>query len=141
MNTLNHNKQQIGSFSGYASVFNIKDAYNDCILPKAFAKSLFYNNKIDLLWEHDAKKIIGIVKAKEDQRGLYVDGRIFLNLPYAKNAYELVNSMKINHMSIGYQAKDYYKKNNTRYIREILLHEISFVSNPANNSAKIYKSI
>ncbi|WHQ46965.1 MAG: HK97 family phage prohead protease [Candidatus Midichloria sp.] len=44
--------------------------YNDCILPKAFSKNLFYSNKVNLLWEHDPRKIIGMAKAKEDTHRL-----------------------------------------------------------------------
>ena len=139
MYTLNHNNTKIGSFSGYASVFNVKDSYNDCILPKAFSKSLFYSNKLEVLWEHDPKKVIGIAKVIEDKHGLYVEGNIFLDAPYAKNAYNFINQNQLNHMSIGYKTNSYYKKNGVRYIKEIDLKEISLVINPANRGAKIYR--
>lgn len=37
-NNIAPHNQQIRKFSGYASVFNVQDAYNDYILPKAFSK-------------------------------------------------------------------------------------------------------
>lgn len=93
---------------------------------KHSAKSLLYANKVNFLWEHDLKKIIGMAKAKEDRYGLYIEGTIFLNLPHAKNVYELIDLMKINHMSIGYRVNNYYRKMGLRYIKEVELCEISF---------------
>ena len=36
----------LGKFCGYASVFNIKDSYNDIVLPQAFKKTLSKKGKI-----------------------------------------------------------------------------------------------
>jgi uncharacterized protein len=51
-----------GKFCGYASVFNIRDSYNDIVLPMAFEKTLQRKNikqDIKLLWQHAQDKPIG----------------------------------------------------------------------------------
>ena len=42
----------LGKFYGYASVFNVKDSYNDIILPSAFKNSLKSNEKITYFQFH-----------------------------------------------------------------------------------------
>ncbi|MDJ1258109.1 MAG: HK97 family phage prohead protease [Candidatus Midichloria sp.] len=97
------------------------------MLPKAFSKSLLYANKGNLLWGNMIlKKLLEWLKLKKiDTDYILNEGTTFLNLPRAKNVYELIDLMKINHMSIGYRvnncyrkwASDTLKKQNLRYGR------------------------
>ena len=73
------NFDESGYFQGYASVFNIVDYAGDMILPNAFVGNKI--NGVKLLWQHNHHHPIGIIdKAYENEKGLYVEGRIFLNL-------------------------------------------------------------
>ncbi|WP_339042058.1 HK97 family phage prohead protease [Candidatus Lariskella endosymbiont of Hedychridium roseum] len=47
-----------GRFSGYASVFNVKDNTNDLVMPGAFRDNLKYPEKIRLLWQHDTLDLL-----------------------------------------------------------------------------------
>ena len=136
--TFEFDTQHHSIFSGYASIFNLQDKQRDIILKGAFKKTLAKNTRFYLLWEHDPRKIIGTVKANEDMRGLFVNGNIDLLSTHSILAYELLKNMSVNHMSIGYQVVNYYIKNNVRYIKELILHEVSIVQYPSNSGAKVY---
>ncbi len=127
-----------GRFSGYASVFNVKDNTNDLVMPGAFRDNLKYPEKIRLLWQHDTLKPIGRVNTLyEDKHGLYVECQILLDLSQGREAYFLIKKGVIKHMSIGYNAEDFFHKGNIRYIRKIKLWEVSLVTFAANKEAKI----
>jgi len=133
-------KSQIekNQFSGYASVFNIKDRVNDIILPGAFGTSIDSTN-IKLLWQHDHKEPIGYFKKiEETQIGLYVEAIILEETNRGKEALTLINNGVLNSLSIGFEAEDFYYKGNIRYIKKIRLWEISLVTFPAHEQAKIH---
>ncbi|MDD2840094.1 MAG: HK97 family phage prohead protease [Rickettsiales bacterium] len=132
-----------GKFCGYASVFNIKDSYNDIVLPLAFKKTLQKKNAkkdIKLLWQHSQDKPIGYFEViKEDSVGLYVEGKIMLDVRQGMEAYNLIKAKSVSGLSIGYMVKmaEYDKKDNTRLLKEIELFEISVVTFPANEYSNI----
>ncbi len=129
---------QNGTFYGYASVFNVKDSYNDIILNGAFKNSLKHNNikNINLLWQHDKQKIIGNFNIiKEDSVGLYVEGKINNT---NDNIYSYVKSGFIKGLSIGYRVNDFYFDNKgNRILKDVDLIEISIVNCPANKHSNI----
>ena len=121
-----------GSFSGYASVFNVIDLYNDIILPGSFGK--FDPAKIPLLFEHRPNYVIGCFSyIQEDQYGLCVEG--WVKDGCIRDAFE---AKAIDGLSIGYKALQTYADSvtGTRYIGRIYLYEISLVENPANLYAR-----
>lgn len=130
-----------GYFSGYASVYNITDNHNDIIINGAFAKSI--NNgvsDIKLLWQHDTSQPIGsFTYINEDEYGLYVEGRLMLNLVKAREAFSLLNEGVVESLSVGFQVEEsnFDYENNIRYIIKAKLFEISLVTFPANDQAKI----
>ena len=130
-----------GRFAGYASVFDVIDNQQDVILPGAFAKSLQgRENKIKLLWQHQMDEPIGVFdRIFEDAKGLYVEGRLLLNVRRAQEAYDLIKSGALEGMSIGYRPVDYDFDSETgvRQIKEVALYEISLVTFPANAAAGI----
>ena len=80
-----------GRFSGYASVFNVKDNTNDLVMPGAFRDNLEYPEKIRLLWQHYTLKPIGRINTLyEDKHGLYVECQILLDLSQGREAYFLI---------------------------------------------------
>ena len=128
------------SFFGYASVFNVLDHQNDIVLPGAFHSSLQSGQDVKLLWQHDFKKPIGnITKICEDLKGLYIECNIIQDLFYGKEACILLKNRIIQHLSIGYNPKDYFidKRTKFRYIKSVHLWEVSLVTFGANKFATI----
>lgn len=132
-----------GKFCGYASVFNIKDSYQDIILPSAFKNSLNSKNirkDIKLLWQHEHNKPIGYFNIiKEDSVGLYVEGQILLDIRQGMEAYRLIQNKSVSGLSIGYVVKkaENDSRNGVRLIKEVDLFEISIVTFPANQYSNI----
>ncbi len=130
-----------GRFAGYASVFNVIDNQRDSILPGAFKKSLQDRaNEIRLLWQHLSAEPIGVFeRIFEDAKGLYVEGRLLLDVQRAREAYALLKSNAIRGLSIGYTPLRYTIDHETgaRLISEVRLWEVSLVTFPANEAANI----
>ncbi len=133
--------QENGVFSGYASVFGVVDSQNDVIMQGAFARSLKRRaGEVKLLWQHQVDEPIGVFTViREDSHGLYVEGRLLLDLQRGKEAYSLLKNGAINGLSIGYSVVDvgYNAENNIRLIKEVELWEVSLVTFPANEAAVV----
>lgn len=136
--------QPDGIFSGYASVFDVVDNHNDIILKGAF-KNTIQNSRIEgtnikLLWQHNTQEPVGVFsRITEDEVGLFVEGRLLLDLVKGKEIYSLIKAGAIDGLSIGYNPINftYDQETAVRYISEIDLKEISLVTFPANEHAKI----
>ena len=133
--------QEDGSFAGYASVFGIVDSQNDVVMKGSFVHTLKKRKgEIRLLWQHLVTDPIGVFSSiREDSHGLYVEGRLLLDLQRGREAYSLLKNSAINGLSIGYNvtAADYNAENNIRLITELELWEISLVTFPANEAAVV----
>lgn len=132
-----------GIFSGYASVYNIEDNHNDIIISGAFCNSLKkqkYGRDIKLLWQHDTSEPIGVfTKMVEDDIGLFVEGKLLLNVERAKEAFSLMQAGALDGLSIGFTIKDFEitPETGTRLIYEAELWEVSLVTFPANDEARV----
>ena len=135
-----------GSFSGYGSVFNVADSHSEVVMAGAFTKSLREHKKAGtmpaLLWQHDTREPIGVFTAmKEDDHGLYVEGRLLVNqsVPKADQAYALLKAGAISGLSIGYMTRlhEWDERKRVRYLKEVDLYETSLVTFPANTAARI----
>lgn len=131
-------------FSGYASIFDMIDYQNDIIAPGAFSNTIKNCNKIILLWQHDHNQPIGkINNLKEDEKGLFVYGELVLDILKALDVYHMLKNDILDSFSIGYTPTKFSYKSNKKYdnkvrlINELKLWEISLVTFPANNFAKI----
>jgi uncharacterized protein len=125
-----------GYISGYASVFNVEDAYGDVILPNAFAGNDI--TKVKFLWQHDSKYPIGrIVNLEQTTFGLVIDAQLSLNCQKGAEAFSLINDGVIDGLSIGFEIQDEYCVGKTRFITRLKLWEISVVTFPANEHARI----
>ncbi|MGN7661243.1 MAG: HK97 family phage prohead protease [Anaplasma sp.] len=128
-----------GSFQGYASVFNHVDGQNDTIEPGAFADSL-KQRRIVLLWQHSIREPIGkVLRAREDSFGLLILAKLNLEIQRAREAYALMKDGSIDALSIGYKVVKSRRegRSGVRVISRVDLWEISIVSFPANNMARI----
>ena len=129
-----------GTFSGYASVFGSIDSYYDVVVKGAFAKSLqARKGKIMMLYQHSSDKVIGkFTEIKEDDYGLYVEGRIS-DTSIGRDVRTLLMDGALNGMSIGFYTKkaEEGRQGQPRKLLEVDLIEISVVTFPANDKATI----
>lgn len=134
-----------GEFTGYGSVFGVKDSYSDIVVKGAFANSL---NKWKekgrlpaLLWQHKMDEPIGYyTKMVEDDNGLYLEGKLLIDIdPLAKRAHGHMKAKSLSGLSIGYILNDYeYDKEKSAFIlKDIDLWEVSVVTFPACDEARI----
>lgn len=134
-----------GEFEGYGSVFGVKDAYDDIVVKGAFQKSLDkWKEKDDfpsLLWQHKMDEPIGVYTSMvEDDKGLIVSGRLLIeDDPLARRAHAHMKARSIRGLSIGYILNDweYDKDKGAFLLKEIDLWEVSVVTFPANDEARI----
>ncbi len=133
--------EEDGVFSGYASVFDVVDSQRDVIKKGAFSNSI--HDRIDgvkLLWQHQVDQPIGcFTKIIEDSYGLFVEGKLLLDVQRGKEAYSLLKSGALKGLSIGYAVVDAHIDDEglIRIITEVDLFEVSLVTFPANEGANV----
>lgn len=135
-----HLEWKDGKIKGYASTYDVDHA-NDRIMPGAFKKSLSQweqKARWPLLYlEHDPEDPIGFFhEVTEDTKGLFVLGKLLLELESAKKAQKAIMRGKTG-LSIGFYVFKSHKQRGIRYISELGLKEISLVSDPCNPQAQI----
>lgn len=133
-----------GLFSGYASVFEEIDSYRDIVKRGAFEKTLAESESkgraVPILWQHDAAKPIGVyTELKEDERGLYVEGQLNMDVQQAREALSLLRQKALSGISIGYNSVRYDTdvKSGVRRLYELKLYEASLVTFPACDGARV----
>ncbi|WP_445344774.1 HK97 family phage prohead protease [Acinetobacter bohemicus] len=134
-----------GEFEGYGSVFGVEDSYSDVVVKGAFQKSLALwaekGRLPSMLWQHKMSEPIGIyTEMKEDDHGLYVKGRLLIDGDdLAKRAHAHAKAGSLGGLSIGFILKDweYDSQKGVYLLKEIDLWEVSLVTMPANDEARI----
>ena len=131
-----------GSFTGYGSVFGVKDLGGDSVQHGAFTKSLKSKpaSKVKMLRGHDTSEPIGVwTSIVEDAHGLKATGQLILETVKGRETYALLKAGALDGLSIGYRTKKETldRKANTRLLNELELHEISVVTFPMNATATI----
>lgn len=143
------------TFTGYGSVFGVLDSYDDVIEPGAFSATIAKFKKTGvwpaMLAQHGGWGItsqdmtpVGVwTEMKEDERGLYVEGKL-ADTPRGHELYTLMKMTPrpaINGLSIGFYADDYHDVKEDgktiRHITGISLVELSLVTFPANDDARV----
>lgn len=128
-----------GYISGYASTFGNVDSVGDKVAKGAFAISIA-TKMPKMLWQHDRWQPIGSwTDAKEDDYGLWVQGRILKTVPQGLTAFNLLKEEAISGLSIGYRVQDYEYDNDTGIytLKQVNLLEVSIVTFPANELAEV----
>lgn len=136
-----------GTIRGYASTFGNIDLGFDVVDKGAFKKSIKESGggKIPILADHDPSKQIGWnFRADEDDTGLFVEGKLDLNVQAAREKYSLAKTAltlgaKMG-LSIGYmtiKAEPDREKPMVRHLKELKLFEYSIVTFPMNTEAMI----
>lgn len=126
------------TIEGYASVFEVVDNGLDVVSRGAFRKSLDVR-KPKMLWQHEPGEPIGFWdEVREDEKGLYVKGRIFKDIPRGAHAITAFRKGSMDSLSIGYSAKQASPEGGGRVRRldEIELFEISLVTFPMLDEAR-----
>jgi len=129
-----------GTFEGYASVFGIVDQGMDVVQRGAFTKSIGSGRKVQMLWQHDQTNPIGVWdEIKEDERGLFVKGRLLKDVQQGREAMTLIKAGAIDGMSIGYRTVDaeFEGDGSVRKLHELDLFEISIVTFPMLPDAQV----
>lgn len=133
-----------GTVEGYGSVFGVRDNYDDVIAKGAFIQSLKDHKAAGtmpaMLWQHDADKPIGIwTEMVEDEKGLRIKGQLAMETVKGKEAHALLKMGAINGLSIGFMSKQwaYDRETEVRTLTEIDLWEVSLVTFPANEKARV----
>jgi HK97 family phage prohead protease len=133
-----------GSVEGYGSVFGVRDSYDDVIASGAFAGSIKAHKSEGtmpaMLWQHDSGQPIGIwTDMTEDAKGLHIKGKLALDTAKGKEAHALLKMGALNGLSIGFVSKQwaYDRESEVRTLTEIDLWEVSLVTFPANEKARV----
>jgi HK97 family phage prohead protease len=133
-----------GTVEGYGSVFGVCDDYDDVIAQGAYVASLAAHKAAGtmpaMLWQHDASVPIGVwTEMVEDSRGLKIKGKLALDTVKGAEAYALLKMGALNGLSIGFVAKQwaYDRETDVRTLTEVDLWEVSLVTFPANEKARI----
>jgi len=135
-----------GVIRGFASTFGNVDQGFDVVEKGAFKKTLQESKGlIPILADHDPSKQIGWnVRAEENDKGLFVEGRISLETEIARGKYALAKQAlelgaKMG-LSIGYatiKATSDKERPTVRILKELKLYEYSLVTFPMNTAAMV----
>jgi HK97 family phage prohead protease len=132
-----------GGFEGYASTMDL-DRGGDVIEMGAFDRSLARHkgrgSKPKMLWNHNPDKVVGVWdEFSQDDRGLYVKGRCVTTTTIGKDCHELLRAGAIDSMSIGYMTREaeYEDGGEVRRLKEVDLWEVSLVTFPMNEEARV----
>lgn len=133
-----------GTFVGYGSVFGNVDSYLEVVAPGAFTQSLAdlaaKKRQPAMLWQHRAGEPIGVyTRVTEDAHGLLVNGKLAMKTMRGAEAHELMKMGAISGLSIGFMTREdsYDKLTGIRTLKRVDLWEVSLVTFPANDEARV----
>jgi len=128
---------------GYASLFGLEDRGRDVVEQGAYAASLKSlaekGRRVRMLWQHDPAQPIGVWdEVREDAKGLYVKGRLLVDVARAREAAALLEAGAIEGLSIGYRTVKATKDDaGRRRLAELELWEVSLVTFPMLPEARV----
>ncbi|MDV7145095.1 HK97 family phage prohead protease [Tropicimonas sp. TH_r6] len=131
------------TIEGYASLFGLKDQGGDVVQPGAYQASLKVltekERRVKMLWQHDPAQPIGVWdEVREDERGLWVKGRILTDVEKGREAATLIEAGAIDGLSIGYRTKRAEKDGQgRRLLHDLELWEVSLVTFPMLPEARV----
>lgn len=134
-----------GTFSGYGSVFGVVDSYKEIVAAGAFTESLAElaakDRPVPVLWMHRSDMPIGIWdKLEENEKGLIGSGTLLTkDVAQAREAHALMKARAVTGLSIGYWVREstYDEKTGIRTLTKLELVEVSLVTFPANDEARV----
>ena len=133
-----------GVFRGLASATGVVDLGGDIVAPGAFKQTLAEHarsgTKPVMLRDHDMREPVGVwTSIQETPRGLEVAGKLTLAVQKARETLALLKDGALTGLSIGYRTVEATKdpKSGARVLQRVDLHEISLVSMPMNQAARV----
>lgn len=133
-----------GQFTGYGSVFGVKDVFDEIVAPGAFVDSLAEQQakgrKPALLWQHRSAEPLGVWKEmKEDNVGLWGEGQLALSTVRGAEAHVLLKMGALSGLSIGYRTREdsFDRVTGVLTLKKLDLLEVSLVTFPANDAARV----
>ncbi len=131
-----------GCFEGYASLFGKTDLGGDIIMRGAFSNSLKKRGAggIRMLFQHDPAEPVGVWREiYEDHRGLFVRGQLLSDVRKSQEILALMREGALDGLSIGFRTIKGRgdKKRGVRHLHEVDLWEISIVTFPMLQEARI----
>lgn len=134
-----------GQIGGYGSTFGGEpDSYGDVVVKGAFESSLALHkakgSMPKMFWQHNTNEPIGKwIEAHEDEKGLFLTGKLNMDVQRGREAHALLKAGDIDGLSIGYRIKKYEVDEESQiwYLKELDLFEVSPVSIPANENATV----
>lgn len=124
-------------FAGYAALFDRRDGGRDVIRPGAFSRTLAERNRpLPLYWQHRPDQRIGWIETvAEDARGLRVVAAI--DNPTGGAAAALKRGA-VTGLSFGYTARGFQRDRDGRELTDIDLFEVSLVTHPMQDGARVH---
>lgn len=128
---------------GYASVFGQCDRGGDVVQAGAYKNSLATlkrdGRRVKMLWQHDPSQPIGVWdEIREDEKGLYVKGRLLEQIERGREAGVLIDAGAIDGLSIGYRTVTARKDDQGhRVLSDLELWEVSLVTFPMLPEARV----
>ena len=119
--------------SGYASLWGVADLDGDVVARGAFADSLARTGAtgVKMLHQHEARAVVGVWDTVvEDERGLFVRGRIADWSAEARFAAALARAGALDGLSIGFRAAKARREGRLRVLSAVALWEVSLVTFP-----------
>jgi uncharacterized protein len=129
--------------AGYASLFGARDDAGDVVECGAYCVSLSRlasaGRSVKMLWQHDPARPIGVWdEVREDGKGLFVKGRLLLEVQAGREAHALLKAGAIDGLSIGFRTIRSEKAGaGGRVLHEIELWEVSLVTFPMLPDARV----
>lgn len=134
---------ETGTFLGLAAGYGLPDRVGDVLMPGTFAEAVrglaAGVRRLPVLWQHRSDEPVGaIVKARELDEGLEVEGRLALEVPRAREAYALAKAGALS-LSVGFSVRPggAESRGGRRVIKSGDLVEVSLVATPANERATV----
>jgi HK97 family phage prohead protease len=133
-------QNNILNLAGYASRFDVTDLSGDRVRRGAFSAALLSRSeKLPMLFNHETDIPIGVWDdVFEDEIGLYVKGRLFLDSADADRSARLITSGSVSGLSIGFRTRRHVMRpDEGRDLFDLELWEVSIVAFPMLPSARL----
>ncbi|MDZ4363225.1 HK97 family phage prohead protease [Brevundimonas sp.] len=121
------------TIQGHASLWNVADLNADVVAKGAFGDSLARRGPggVRMLHQHESRAVVGVWdEMVEDDRGLFVRGRIADWSPDARYAAALARAGALDGLSIGFRAVKAHRDGRLRVLTQVDLWEVSLVTFP-----------
>lgn len=118
---------------GYASLWGVADLNGDVVARGAFRQSLAVAGAggVRMLHQHEARALVGVWdEIREDDRGLWVRGRIMDWSAEARFAQALSRAGVLDGLSIGFRSRRARREGRLRVLVQVDLWEVSLVTFP-----------